>query len=219
MMFAPWGHRDDQRALRTAARTGALPRRPPGGLPAARGEPGLWNHTVHRAGYGAFLAWARERWACVVVNLHVDHTPSGLAYAASAFRRLIDLAIRYGGSYYLTYHRWATRAQVETCYPQFPEFLRLKRRDDPAERFQSDWYRHCKRLLGRHRLRGGLEPAQSRRERAPRRSPDPAPRVARADASPPKRRGMWRVRRTARHMGQGGEKHLPSVDCSRRQEE
>ena len=28
------------------------------------------------------------------------------------------------------------------CYPQFLEFLRLKRRYDPAEGFQSDWYRH-----------------------------------------------------------------------------
>ena len=59
-----------------------------------------------------------------------------------AFRRLIDLAIRYHGGYYLTYHRFATRTQVETCYPQFPEFLRLKRKYDPKERFQSDWYRH-----------------------------------------------------------------------------
>ena len=33
------------------------------------------------------------------------------------------------------------------CYPRFPEFLRLKRRYDPAERFQSDWYRHHESLL------------------------------------------------------------------------
>jgi hypothetical protein len=31
---------------------------------------------------------------------------------------------------------------VKACYPQFPEFLRLKRAYDPKERFQSDWYRH-----------------------------------------------------------------------------
>ena len=29
-----------------------------------------------------------------------------------------------------------------TCYPQFGEFLRLKRKYDPTELFQSDWYRH-----------------------------------------------------------------------------
>jgi len=48
---------------------------------------------------------------------------------------------RARGRYYLTYHRYATRAQVEACYPQLPEFLRLKKKHDPDERFQSDWYR------------------------------------------------------------------------------
>ena len=90
----------------------------------------------------SFLAWARESFACIIFNLHVSHTPEGKEHAAAAFRRLIDRAIDYGGSYYLTYHKHATRPQVEQCYPQFPEFLRLKRRYDPAEGFQSDWYRH-----------------------------------------------------------------------------
>jgi len=96
----------------------------------------------------SFLAWARERWACIIFNLHTVHTAEGLAHSASAFRRLIDHAIRYGGSYYLTYHRWATREQVEACYPQFAEFLREKRRHDPDERFQSEWYRHYRQRFG-----------------------------------------------------------------------
>lgn len=50
-------------------------------------------------------------------------------------------------SYYLTYHKFATRDQILACYPQFPEFLRLKRRYDPEERFQSDWYRHYRRMF------------------------------------------------------------------------
>ena len=66
----------------------------------------------------SFLAWAREPWVCTVMNLHVDHDEDGLAKAAGDFRRLIDRAIEHGGSYFLTYHRWATRAQVEACHPQ-----------------------------------------------------------------------------------------------------
>jgi FAD/FMN-containing dehydrogenase len=93
------------------------------------------------------LAWAREPWACIVFNLHVDHTPEGIERAADAFRRLIDRALAYGGSYYLTYHRWATKEQVEAAYPQFVEFLREKLRCDPAERFQSDWYRHYREMF------------------------------------------------------------------------
>ena len=95
----------------------------------------------------SFLAWARERWACTIFNLHVTHTPEAIARAADAFRRLIDMAVVRGGSYFLTYHRWARRDQVEACYPQFADFLAEKRRHDPTGRFQSDWYRHHAELL------------------------------------------------------------------------
>jgi FAD/FMN-containing dehydrogenase len=94
-----------------------------------------------------FLAWARERYACVIFNLHVDHTPKAIEAAADAFRALIDLGIEYGGSYYLTYHRWARKDQVERCYPQMREFLAFKRRHDPGEVFQSNWYRHYRGMF------------------------------------------------------------------------
>ncbi|HYE74810.1 MAG TPA: FAD-binding oxidoreductase [Blastocatellia bacterium] len=95
----------------------------------------------------SFLAWARESWACVIFNLHIDHEPQKIAAAATAFRSLIDIAVNFDGSYYLTYHRWATRDQVEKCYPPFREFLKLKQKYDPEELFQSDWYRHHKRMF------------------------------------------------------------------------
>jgi FAD/FMN-containing dehydrogenase len=94
-----------------------------------------------------FLAWARKPYGCVIFNLHIEHTPEGVASAADAFRALIDLAIQHGGSYYLTYHRWARRDQVERCYPQMPEFLSLKRTHDPGELFQSNWYRHYRSMF------------------------------------------------------------------------
>jgi FAD/FMN-containing dehydrogenase len=93
------------------------------------------------------LAWAREPWACTIFNLHVDHTPAAIARSGEHFRRLIDIAIRLGGSYYLTYHRHATREQVLACHPRLPEVLRAKRVLDPAERLQSDWYQHHRALL------------------------------------------------------------------------
>jgi len=95
----------------------------------------------------SFLAWAKKPYACVIFNLHVLHTPEGIRRAADAFRRLIDLGIQYGGSYFPTYHKYATKKQVETCFPQFAEFLKLKRKYDPAEVFQSDWYRHYRKMF------------------------------------------------------------------------
>ena len=95
----------------------------------------------------SFLPWAKQPYACTVFNLHTVHSPEGLRRSGDAFRRLIDMATRRGGTYYLTYHRYATRNQVESCYPQFAEFLRLKKQYDPEERFQSDWYRHYKDIF------------------------------------------------------------------------
>ena len=94
-----------------------------------------------------FLPWARQPWACTIFNLHVEHTPNGIERSGEAFRALIDMAIRRGGSYFLTYHRHARRDQVEACYPQMTEFLRLKKKYDPQLRFQSEWYRHYARMF------------------------------------------------------------------------
>lgn len=99
----------------------------------------------------SFLCWARESFACVIFNLHVTHDAPGIENAARAFRSLIDLGIRHGGSYYLTYHRFATKEQVEACYPQFKTFLALKLKHDPDEVFQSDWYRHYRKMFGLER--------------------------------------------------------------------
>ena len=96
----------------------------------------------------ALLKWAKDDYACVIFNLHVDHDRAGLARSGEDFRRLIDRAIEQGGSYFLTYHRHARRDQFLACYPEFPEFMQRKRRWDPEGRFASDWSRHCEQLLG-----------------------------------------------------------------------
>jgi FAD/FMN-containing dehydrogenase len=95
----------------------------------------------------SFLAWAKEQSVCVLCNLHVDHSPQGIEKAASDARRLIQIAIDHGGRYFPTYHRWATRDQVLAAYPQFVEFLQLKRKHDPEEQFQSEWYRHYRTMF------------------------------------------------------------------------
>ncbi len=97
----------------------------------------------------SFLTWAKQSYACIIFNLHVDHAPAGIEKAKAEFRGLIDRALAFGGSYFLTYHRWATKEQVLKAYPQFIEFLRLKMKYDPEERFQSDWYRHYKEMFSK----------------------------------------------------------------------
>src|SRR6184192_716920 len=95
----------------------------------------------------SLLAWAKEPYACIIFNLLAFHTPEGIEASARSFRGLIDLGIARGGSYYLTYHKFAKPEQLVACYPQFKQFLDLKRKYDPAERFQSDWYRYYRKLF------------------------------------------------------------------------
>jgi FAD/FMN-containing dehydrogenase len=95
----------------------------------------------------SFLAWAREDFACIIFNLHIEHSFEGLEKAKTDFQKLIDRSIEFSGSFYLTYHRWATRKQILACYPQFFEFLKLKMKLDPKEVFQSDWYRYIKKMF------------------------------------------------------------------------
>jgi FAD/FMN-containing dehydrogenase len=93
------------------------------------------------------LPWARESWACVVFNLHIDHRPQDITRAADHFRRLIDHALHHRGSYFLTYHRFASREQTELAHPDIRGFLAAKRAIDRQGIFQSDWYRHVSGLF------------------------------------------------------------------------
>jgi FAD/FMN-containing dehydrogenase len=95
----------------------------------------------------SFLPWAKDRYACIIFNLHTAHTPEAIEKTVFDFRQIIARTLRYGGSYYLTYHHWATREQLLAAYPQFVEFLKLKRKYDPDERFQSEWYRFYRKMF------------------------------------------------------------------------
>jgi FAD/FMN-containing dehydrogenase len=95
----------------------------------------------------SFLPWARDDYACVVFNLRTPHTDAGRARTGEAFRGLIQAALDLDGSFFLTYHRHATREQLLQAYPRLPEFLARKLEHDPSEAFQSDWYRHVRGLI------------------------------------------------------------------------
>ncbi|MCG8650044.1 MAG: FAD-binding oxidoreductase [Pirellulales bacterium] len=100
-----------------------------------------------QADHESFLNWAKQDYACVIFNLLTPETDAGRERTAVAFRRLYDLALAGNGCFFLTYHAFAQRSQVLAAYPQMPQFLRSKQRYDPQERFQSNWYRHMKRII------------------------------------------------------------------------
>lgn len=93
-----------------------------------------------------FLAWARKSYVCVIFTPHVKTDRASLENAGKVFRHLEQSALKRDGSFYLTYNRFATRAELDLAYPQFSDFLLRKRKYDPGELFQSEWYRFYKKL-------------------------------------------------------------------------
>ena len=53
---------------------------------------------------------------------------------------LINLAIANGGTYYLPYQLHYSIEQLRAAYPEFDEFLALKREYDPVELFSNTFY-------------------------------------------------------------------------------
>ncbi len=94
----------------------------------------------------SYLAWAKKRYACVIFSPHSSGETQALRKTGEVCRQLIRAANKRGGSFYLTYNRFATRDELASAYPQFQEFLNLKKQYDPRETFQSDWYRYYRGL-------------------------------------------------------------------------
>lgn len=102
-----------------------------------------------RAEHETALRWARQDWACVVLNVHVRHDPAGRRRARADMQRFIDRALAMGGSFYLTYHRDARADQLRAAYPGIDAVLAAKRARDPHGLLASDWYRALEATLRR----------------------------------------------------------------------
>jgi FAD/FMN-containing dehydrogenase len=53
---------------------------------------------------------------------------------------LVDAVLRSDGQYYLPYRLHATPGQLRRAYPQADAFFTLKKRYDPQELFQNEFY-------------------------------------------------------------------------------
>jgi FAD/FMN-containing dehydrogenase len=55
-------------------------------------------------------------------------------------RELIDAALHSGGRYYLPYRLHASADQFRAAYPRRGEFFRLKRKYDPTNLLENEFY-------------------------------------------------------------------------------
>jgi FAD/FMN-containing dehydrogenase len=103
----------------------------------------LLNVTVRdvRTDDDTFLKYATEDMLAFVMFFSQARTPDGDSEMQTMTRELVDAVLEAGGRYYLPYRLHPTAAQFRRAYPQANEFFNLKRRYDPLELFQNEFYR------------------------------------------------------------------------------
>lgn len=86
------------------------------------------------------LSYAKKESFSIVLLINHKKTPSELNKLAHATRKMVDLSLEQGGSFYLTYQNFPTLEQIKRAYPNWDKFVQFKQKWDPEERFMNEWY-------------------------------------------------------------------------------
>jgi decaprenylphospho-beta-D-ribofuranose 2-oxidase len=87
------------------------------------------------------LAYAPHKAAFAIIQMsNVPLSAEGQARAESVTRQLVDAALDYGGTYYLTYQLYPTAEQLHRAYPNARRAFERKRFYDPDEIFSNQFY-------------------------------------------------------------------------------
>lgn len=88
---------------------------------------------------GSLLAWARNEVFAFVIYYKQETNDAARAEVGAWTRELTDAALELDGSYYLPYQLHATPEQFRRAYPRWSEFLALKRKVDPTNKFRNEF--------------------------------------------------------------------------------
>lgn len=87
---------------------------------------------------GSLLAWARTEVFAFVIYYKQGTNDSARHEVGDWTRELTEAALDQGGSYYLPYQLHATEQQFLRAYPRAFEFIALKQRLDPHNKFRNE---------------------------------------------------------------------------------
>ena len=104
-------------------------------------NPNILNVSVRHARQdpGSLLAWARNEVFAFVIYYKQGTSDADRTEVGIWTRKLIDAALDLDGSYYLPYQLHATPDQFRRAYPRASDFLSLKRRLDPTNKFRNEF--------------------------------------------------------------------------------
>lgn len=88
----------------------------------------------------ATLSYAREDMFALVCLFRAPLSEKGQEKFEEGIQSVIDQVTALGGTYYLPYAGYPTKAQMHSAYPEAETFFKLKRAYDPGELFYSGFY-------------------------------------------------------------------------------
>lgn len=105
-------------------------------------ELNLLNVTIRYVGKNdkAMLSYAKEDMFALVLLINQTADAEGIEDTGRVVRKMIDITLDHGGTYYLPYYGYPTKAQMARAYPRTEEFFELKDRYDPDHRFMNMFY-------------------------------------------------------------------------------
>jgi FAD/FMN-containing dehydrogenase len=88
----------------------------------------------------SFLRYADKNVISLVMLFSQKRDAPGEAKMSRLTQQIVAAALRHDGRYYLPYRLHATPEQFNEAYPQAEKFFELKRKYDPDELFQNEFY-------------------------------------------------------------------------------
>ncbi|HVU26308.1 MAG TPA: FAD-binding oxidoreductase [Verrucomicrobiae bacterium] len=88
----------------------------------------------------SFLRYADKNILSLVMLFSQKRDAEGELKMSKLTQEIVAAALRHNGRYYLPYRLHATTEQFNAAYPQAKEFFELKRKYDPDELFQNEFY-------------------------------------------------------------------------------
>ncbi|UOY94426.1 FAD-binding oxidoreductase [Ectobacillus sp. JY-23] len=89
----------------------------------------------------AVLSYAKEDMFAFVFLIRQGRSSKDITHTQQVIRKMINVTLSHGGSYYLPYYSYPSQAQLRAAYPRSDEFFRKKKEYDPNERFVNLFYK------------------------------------------------------------------------------
>lgn len=88
----------------------------------------------------AVLSYAKEDMFALVLLINQGTDEESIQKTGDVIRKMIEITLNHGGSYYLPYYQFPTNNQLEEAYPRAQEFFEMKEKYDSDNRFLNLFY-------------------------------------------------------------------------------